>query len=136
MTSAISTEQMVLIYRATDVLLNPSLGEGFGIPIMEAQSCGTPVIANDWTSMTELVERAGGWLVKGQPFRHAHQADFSMPLISSIEQALEAAYYSWRTGKQWEERVMAARELALSYDFQNVVAPMWHQYLIGEEWAK
>ncbi len=135
-TGSFSTEHMVMIYRSTDVLLNPSLGEGFGIPILEAQSCGTPVIANDCTAMTELVERAGGWLTKGQPFRHAHHADFSIPLISSIEQALEEAYLSWKTGRQWEERVMAARRLALSYDFQNVVAPMWHQYLIKEEWNK
>jgi glycosyltransferase involved in cell wall biosynthesis len=38
-----------------DCLLNPSTNEGFGLPIIEAQSCGVPVIVNNTTSMPELV---------------------------------------------------------------------------------
>lgn len=38
-----------------DCLLQPSTNEGFGVPIIEAQSCGIPVIVNNWTSMPELV---------------------------------------------------------------------------------
>jgi glycosyltransferase involved in cell wall biosynthesis len=42
------------IYQASDVLLAPSMGEGFGLPIAEAQACGCPVITTDATSMSEL----------------------------------------------------------------------------------
>ena len=42
--------------RRFDVLLNPSMGEGFGIPILEAQACGVPVIASDHSAMTELTQ--------------------------------------------------------------------------------
>ena len=38
-----------------DVLLAPSLGEGFGIPVIEAQAQGTPVVVNDATAQSELV---------------------------------------------------------------------------------
>jgi len=38
-----------------DVLLHPSLTEGFGLVAVEAQSCGTPVIVNNCTSMPENV---------------------------------------------------------------------------------
>src|SRR5260370_29765228 len=41
-------------YSAVDVLSACSFGEGFGLPIMEAQACGTPVITTDASSMTEL----------------------------------------------------------------------------------
>ena len=51
-------------YSAMDVLLNPSSGEGFGIPIVEAQACGTPVIVTDFTAMSELC--GAGWKVQGQ----------------------------------------------------------------------
>jgi glycosyltransferase involved in cell wall biosynthesis len=38
-----------------DVLLCPSLNEGFGVPIIEAQACGVPAIVNNCTAMPELV---------------------------------------------------------------------------------
>lgn len=46
-------------YSAMDVLLHTSLTEGFGVPVVEAQACGTPVVANAATSVTELVLRPG-----------------------------------------------------------------------------
>lgn len=43
------------LYRASDVLLMPSLAEGFGVPLIEAQACGTPVITTGTHPMDELV---------------------------------------------------------------------------------
>lgn len=48
-------QEMNNIYNCFDVFLNPSSTEGFGIPIIEAQATGTPVIVNNWTSMPELI---------------------------------------------------------------------------------
>src|SRR5690606_13344070 len=45
----IDIETMNMIYNAMDVFCRPSRGEGFGIPIIEAQSSGTPVIVTDST---------------------------------------------------------------------------------------
>jgi len=50
----IPDEQMATIYQASDVLLSPSMGEGFGLPIAEAQACGCPVITQDCSAMSEL----------------------------------------------------------------------------------
>lgn len=47
-------EYLAQVYQAADVLLAASCNEGFGIPIIEAQACGCPVITTDWTSMPEL----------------------------------------------------------------------------------
>jgi len=47
---------LATIYQASDVLLAPSTGEGFGLPIAEAQACGCPVITQRWTAMPELVK--------------------------------------------------------------------------------
>ncbi len=48
-------EYMALVYNAADVLLAASMTEGFGLPIVEAQACGTPVVVTDFASMPELV---------------------------------------------------------------------------------
>lgn len=47
-------DYMASVYNALDVHVLVSAGEGFGIPILEAQACGCPVIVGDWTAMSEL----------------------------------------------------------------------------------
>jgi len=50
---------LVQIYNAADVLLAPSLHEGFGITILEAMACGTPVITSNVSAMPEVAGEAG-----------------------------------------------------------------------------
>jgi len=44
-----------LFYNAVDLYVNSSLLEGFGLPILEAMSCGTPVICSNAGSLPEIV---------------------------------------------------------------------------------
>lgn len=50
----VDDNKMAEIYSSFDVLMNVSAGEGFGIPIIEAQACGVPVVTGNWTAMPEL----------------------------------------------------------------------------------
>ncbi len=50
----ISDEELPLLYSAAQVLLYPSFYEGFGLPILEALACGTPVITSNTSSMSEV----------------------------------------------------------------------------------
>ncbi|MGB3637289.1 MAG: glycosyltransferase family 1 protein [Rivularia sp. (in: cyanobacteria)] len=45
---------LVRIYSAADVLVSPSLYEGFGMTVLEAMACGTPVISSNVTSLPEV----------------------------------------------------------------------------------
>ncbi|MBW4560969.1 MAG: glycosyltransferase family 4 protein [Mojavia pulchra JT2-VF2] len=49
---------LVQIYNAADVLVAPSLHEGFGITILEAMACGTPVITSNTSAMPEVAGNA------------------------------------------------------------------------------
>jgi glycosyltransferase involved in cell wall biosynthesis len=113
---------MAAIYTGMDVLLQASLGEGFGIPAVEAQSCGTPVIVSNATAQPELV--GDGWLVEGQPVWDAAQkAWWVTPAIPSIIEALENAY------QRGHVRSAKAREFALEYDADTVYAKYWRPIL-------
>lgn len=47
--------RLVQIYNAADVLLAPSLYEGFGLTVVESMACGTPVITSNVSSLPEVV---------------------------------------------------------------------------------
>lgn len=55
----VSNEELVALMNAARALLYVSHYEGFGLPILEAQSCGTPVITGDNSSMKEVVGKNG-----------------------------------------------------------------------------
>jgi glycosyltransferase involved in cell wall biosynthesis len=46
------------VYSAAEVLAFPSLYEGFGLPILEAMACGTPVVASRASCLPEVAEGA------------------------------------------------------------------------------
>ena len=58
-TEHINDEILPLFYNAADVFVFPSLYEGFGIPPLEAMTCGCPVIASNTSSIPEVVGDAG-----------------------------------------------------------------------------
>lgn len=47
-------ETLPVVYSAADILIAPSLYEGFGLTVLEALACGTPVIASNVTSLPEV----------------------------------------------------------------------------------
>jgi len=82
---------MAAMYTASDVLLACSMGEGFGIPVIEAQACGCRVIVSNFTAQPELV--GDGWTVEGQPWWDAAQKSwFFTPSVPDIVNALKSAY--------------------------------------------
>lgn len=54
----LDNEDLVKIYNLATVLCLPSLYEGFGLPIVEAMSCSTPVICSNNSSLTEVAGNA------------------------------------------------------------------------------
>jgi glycosyltransferase involved in cell wall biosynthesis len=58
----VSEEDLVTLYSEAELYIFPSLYEGFGLPILESQACGTPVLTSNLSSMPE-VAGAGALLV-------------------------------------------------------------------------
>lgn len=52
----VSDERLVELYNASDVSIFPSHYEGFGLPVLEAMACGTPVAASNTPALVELAD--------------------------------------------------------------------------------
>lgn len=88
------------LYSAADVFVFPSYYEGFGLPVLEAMSCGCPVVTSNRSSLPEVVGEAGALC---DPDDHAAIADAVLRLIedeTARERAVarglaQAATFSW-----------------------------------------
>ena len=115
----ITDEQMAAIYTRTDVLLSATAGEGFGLPVLEAQACGTPVIVSNFSAQPELV--GDGWIVDVQPQWNPTQLQwFCTPMVHSIIRALGEAYE--RPRMTVSEKAV---EFAKDYAADKVFAEGW-----------
>lgn len=107
------------LYSGMDVLLATSYGEGFGIPTIEAQACGTRVIGSSWGATPDLLGD-DSWMVEGQPMWDAGQnAIWQSPLVPSIVNALEEAYQAERGTSQ------VAVDFAKQFDVDTVWQKHW-----------
>lgn len=111
------------VMTASDVGLQVSYGEGFGVPQVEFQACGTRVIASSWAASPDLAGE-DSFLVEGQPFwDEPQQSWYQIPIVNSIVQALNLAYE--------EERGVCdgAIEFAKQFDVETVWAWRWLPFL-------
>jgi glycosyltransferase involved in cell wall biosynthesis len=53
-TGFVSDEDLVRLYQGAELVVFPSLYEGFGLPVLEAMRCGAPVICSDASSLREV----------------------------------------------------------------------------------
>ena len=55
----IKDTELAKYYQASDIFLLPTMAEGFGMPFLEAQACGIPIIASSNSAVTEVVGESG-----------------------------------------------------------------------------
>lgn len=116
-------EALAGFYSAFDVLLAPSYGEGFGVPTIEAQACGTRVIGSNWAATPDLVSE-DCWVVQGNPlWNEPHQAWMQVPLVGSIVAALEHAHEAPRGVSE------VCVDFAQGFDVDRVWAEYWLPFL-------
>jgi glycosyltransferase involved in cell wall biosynthesis len=114
------------VYNAADVLTSVTMGEGFGVPIVEAQASGCPVIVGDWTAMPELL--FSGWKVskeESQEWWTTLGAIQYSPDWQAIYERMELAYRK-RGNKVYRQR---ATEGAQIYDADAVAQNYWKPVL-------
>jgi glycosyltransferase involved in cell wall biosynthesis len=59
LTGSLSDDELAAVYRGALFLVLPSLAEGFGLPVLEAMACGTPVVISEAAALVETAGDAG-----------------------------------------------------------------------------
>ena len=96
---AMPRAELAMVYRAADVLAVPSYNESFGLVAVEAQACGTPVVATDVGGLrTAVRDGVGGLLVEGhdpQAWAAALRRALQDRARLSIGARAHAAQFGW-----------------------------------------
>lgn len=127
---SISDKEVGDIFRASDVLLNCSQGEGFGRSIIEAAACGVPAIVTDFTSMSELVSEGRGLKVGvvAKQCQMLNYTFYGIPSIPDITKSMET-YYSDR--ELLEEHSNNCKKLTVDRYSWDKVIKMWSNLFEG-----
>jgi len=122
MRAGVPVETVARLMRSADVLLLASRSEGFGLPVIEAQSVGTPCIVTDHTAQPELV-REYGHIVEGQlHWEDFHESFSKIPNVQKIYFALLANYEATKRGEINRAALAATMD---EYDADKVYAEKW-----------
>lgn len=131
MVVGIPTDTMARMYNALDVFLLPSKGEGFGIPLMEAQACGIPCITTKCTGQEELID--GGWFIEKLHQIWTKQSSWQFDCeVEEIVERLEQAYQAKKNGTIINNQKLA-RSKALEYDEKIIFKDYWPPVLADIE---
>jgi glycosyltransferase involved in cell wall biosynthesis len=96
----VDEETLVRWYNTADILVFPSLWEGFGWPPLEAMACGTPVVASDIPAIAEVVGDAGILVPLHDPSAFARAAERVLTdaaLAATLRQRgiARASHFTW-----------------------------------------
>jgi len=107
----VSDSELKGLYAASSAFLFPSRKEGFGLPILEAMSCGAPVISSDIPASRETAGEAAEFL----------SPDDSRQWASAFDRALSE--------KGWREKMSAkGLDRAGYFTWGPVVEKTWAVY--------
>jgi len=115
---------LVRLYNSFDVLLNTTGGEGFGMPLIEAQACSLPVVTTEYAAAPELV--GAGLTVQPSDYVciNTPGTRYAIPSADGIAEALTKIYNA-----DPEKLARRARAFAMRYDWDRIISQYWQPFL-------
>ena len=124
----LSDADLNILYNAADLMVSPTMAEGFGLTLAEAQACGVPVVATDYSAVSE-VAAAGVLIPTTGTITNAYAHEWALvdePAMSAAVERLiskpalrrsigeagrrHVARYSWATACDQFDLLLRARQ--------------------------
>lgn len=117
MSGWLSKTELIMLYKECDIVVVPSLAEGFGIPIIEGFAACKPVISLNAPPMNELNSDRVGWLVKVQRSKIIGNREYFIPSIDDFVDKLRNAIESEDERREKSEII---KDLRWKYHYMTV----------------
>ena len=120
--NGIPDSALAAMYSAADVHLLASMGEGFGIPVVESMATGTPCVVSDFSAQAELIGPHSRKVKVQREWDEYQTSFFGIANVEATYQALQETYEETKAGKVDRAAVRAATE---RYDADLVYEQKW-----------
>lgn len=108
-TGYVPKQDLIELYNTTDILIFPSLYEGFGLPVIEAMACGARVVTSDCSSLGEIAK--------------GHATLVNPKLVKSITKGIQDVLNNPISSLNLAEESI---EYALSYTWEKVAETVYN----------
>lgn len=124
----VTTQQLNEVYNLFDLFVQYAICEGFGMPQIEAASCGVPIASVDYSAMTEIAENVGGFKIPvSRMFRELETgADRAYPDISYTTD-LFYDFFVNKTPQDRENLSKTARNLCINQYTWDHTFQVWDE---------
>jgi len=120
--NGIPDSALAAMYSAADAHLLTSMGEGFGIPVVESMATGTPCVVSDFSAQAELIGPHSRKVKVQREWDEYQTSFFGIANVEATYQALQETYEESKAGKVDRAAVRAATE---RYDADLVYEQKW-----------
>lgn len=127
----LSREQLAGVFNLFDAYVNYSLNEGFGMGQVEAAACGIPVFAVDYSAMSDVVRKVGGFPVKVERFVTEAATERKLAYPSNADLVEQLGRYLAAPTAVKARRERAAREGVLAHYTYDRTAKIWADHLLS-----
>ena len=106
----VPNRDLVAIYNLATLYVQPSFYEGFGLPVLEAMSCGCPVLSSNQASLPEVGERAVEYF---NPYKKKELVEKLFFLLSNKEKLKELSIKGLKQAKKffWKKTALETKKI-------------------------
>lgn len=131
--SGLSTAQLGEVMNLFDVYVQYATCEGFGMPQVEAASCGVPVMATDYSAMSDVSRKLKGWPIKVARMVRSVEEDADKALPDNNDFADKAFKFLSQPQSVRQERGLQARAAVEEHYTWDKTAKIWEDYFDSVE---
>lgn len=135
MNAGFPQEEMAKLYNVADCLVSSTMGESFGLPLLESMACGVPCIAPNHTTGSELVgEPETGLLADLLKMKNGQEYGWTGPTITdkwlvdpyALAECMTQIYKDKKLRTKFSKNAL---EFAKGFDWKKVIIKKWLDFL-------
>ena len=85
----LTDDELRVLYNAADLVVSPTMAEGFGLTLAEAAACGVPVVATDYSAVSEVVGPGGILIPPAMLLTNAYAHEWALVDEPAMSAAVE-----------------------------------------------